>query len=185
MNIKNNVIRSERLDLKLLNLEALQLSLAGDFEVLQDLLGVEIHPEWLYEKEFIELRYQQILNNPDYQTWSIRAIVLRETGKMIGHIGFHTRPGADYLQPYAENGVEFGFTIFPEFRRNGYAREASVAVMDWAHGQHGVSEFVLTIRPDNIPSRKLAQSLGYVKVGSHVDEVDGVEDIFRLDYLPV
>ena len=155
---------------------------AKDVDALGESLGAEVPDNWFDEKELIDLRYQQIVRNPEYQTWSLRAINLREAGKMIGHIGFHTKPGASYLQPYAPNGVEFGFTIFPEFRRNGYAREASIAVMEWAHQQHSVPEFVLTISPDNLPSLKLARSLGFIKVGSHIDEVDGVEDIYRLDY---
>jgi len=33
-------------------------------------------------------------------------------GRVI-YIGFHTQPGHPYLEPYAPNGVEFGFEVFP------------------------------------------------------------------------
>ena len=62
---------------------------------------------------------------------SLRALVLRDRQVMVGYIGFHTAPGAEYLQPYAPGGVEFGFTVYPPFLRQGYAREASIAVMSY------------------------------------------------------
>lgn len=179
------LIQSPRLDLVLLEMEALQYSLAGDIRALESNLGVEVPHDWLEAKGLVEMRYEQIVHNPEYRPWSIRAITLREKRAMVGYIGFHTKPGASYLQSYAPNGVEFGYTIFPACRRNGYAREAVVALMKWAYEQHSVPEFVLSISPGNIPSLKLAQGLGFVKIGSYVDEEDGVEDIYRLDYHPV
>ena len=106
-------------------------------------------------------------------------MVLRERGVMVGHIGFHTAPGAEYLRPYAPGGVEFGFTVFPAFRRQGYAREASRALMSWANQDYGVTRFVLTVGPDNVASQALAAQLGFVRIGSHIDEVDGLEDILE------
>jgi RimJ/RimL family protein N-acetyltransferase len=71
---------------------------------------------------------------------------------MVGQIGFHTAPGADYLQPFSPGGIEFGFTVFPRFRRQGFAREASLALMRWAAQIHGMTKFVVSIRPDNSAS---------------------------------
>ena len=176
------IIRSQRLDLILLDPQALQHSLTDDLDVLQNALLVRVPADWFEEKQLVELRAQQIQCQPEYQPWSLRAITTREAQQMVGHIGFHTPPGASYLQSLAPNGVEFGYSIFPTYRRNGYAREAALAVMQWAFQQHAVSEFVLSISPDNLPSLKLAQRLGFQKIGSHVDEEDGVEDIYRLDY---
>lgn len=182
MSRNKNLIQSTRLDLVLLDSKALQRSLAEDFDSLQNYLGIGVHPDWFAVRALIELRYQQIMRTPVYQLWSLRAMILREKGMMIGHIGFHTQPRAPYLHPYAPNGAEYGFTVFPDFRSNGYAREASVALMEWAYQQEAVSKFILTISPNNIPSLKLAQGLGFKKIGSHMDEVDGVEDIYKLDY---
>jgi hypothetical protein len=53
--------------------------------------------------------------------------------------------------------------------------------MRWAQTLHGVSAFAVTISPDNCPSLALVKSLGFVRVASHTDEVDGVEDIFLLN----
>jgi RimJ/RimL family protein N-acetyltransferase len=56
--------------------------------------------------------------------------------------------------------------------------------MRWAYDHHEITEFVVSISPNNIPSLRLAKSLGFERVGSHIDEVDGLEDIFRITYRP-
>jgi RimJ/RimL family protein N-acetyltransferase len=97
---------------------------------------------------------------------------------MVGHIGFHEAPGARYLEEWCPGGIELGFTVFPVYRRKGYAREASLALMEWANRTSAVTGFVLSVAPGNLPSRSLAQSLGFSRVGTHLDEVDGPEDVF-------
>lgn len=37
----------------------------------------------------------------------------------------------------------------------------------------------MTIRPDNRPSQALTAQLGFVRIGSHIDDVDGLEDILE------
>jgi RimJ/RimL family protein N-acetyltransferase len=74
--------------------------------------------------------------------------------------------------------VEIGYTVFAPHRRNGYAREACIALLQWAHEMHGVTSCVVTISPSNLASSALAADLGFVRVGAHVDDVDGVEDVF-------
>jgi RimJ/RimL family protein N-acetyltransferase len=129
--------------------------------------------------DVITRRLAQLLADPSMQPWLLRAIGLRHTGTMVGHIGFHARPGADYLRELAPGGVEFGYTIFAPFRRRGYAREACRALMDWARREHGVTRFVVSIGPTNVASIALAQQLGFRRIGSHIDEVDGPEQIFE------
>jgi RimJ/RimL family protein N-acetyltransferase len=51
--------------------------------------------------------------------------------------------------------------------------------MRWASDVHRVKRFVLTISPDNLPSLGLAAKMGFRKIGSHVDEHGGSEDIFE------
>jgi RimJ/RimL family protein N-acetyltransferase len=122
--------------------------------------------------------------DPAYEPWSLRAMVLRSERSMVGHIGFHTAPGDEYLAPYSPGAVEYGFTVFEPYRRRGYAREAALAMMHWAGEVHNQQTFVVSIRPDNGPSLGLAAQLGFVKIGHHIDEVDGWEDIFQLRRQP-
>ena len=123
--------------------------------------------------------HQQLEEDPADQPWLLRAMVPRGSCFLAGYIGFHSAPGAAYLQPYSPEGVELGFSVFPPYRRRGYAREACLALMGWAQECHGVTRFVMTIRPDNIASQSLAASLGFVHIGSHIDDVDGLEEILE------
>lgn len=170
-------IHSERLDLVPLTPAFLQAMLEHDLARAGGILQVRILSDFLNSMDVIALRLEQLEADPTFQPWSLRAMILRERNVMIGHIGFHTAPGDKYLHAYAPGGVEFGFTVYPPFLRKGYAREASMALMRWAHQVHDVRRFVLSIRPDNIASQALAAGLGFVRVGSHIDEVDGLEDV--------
>lgn len=69
--------------------------------------------------------------------------------------------------------------MFEEYRRQGFAYEAAGALMNWARTEHGVKRFVVSISPENTPSLALAAKFGFRKIGSHIDEVDGLEEIFE------
>lgn len=173
-------IHSSRLDLIPMTPAFLRASLKGDVHEAEQQLQVSLPADWPGEHAAVlSLRLRQLDEEPALQPWLLRAMARRETGIMVGHIGFHTAPGADYLRPFSPGSVELGFTVFPSFRRQGYAREASVALMRWAVQVHDMKSFVMSIRPDNGPSQALAAQLGFVRVGSHVDEVDGLEDVLE------
>jgi RimJ/RimL family protein N-acetyltransferase len=100
---------------------------------------------------------------------------------MVGHTSFHTAPAPAYLEPYAPGGVELGYTVYPAFRRRGYATEACGGMMQWAAAAAGVRRFVLSIRPDNEPSLRIARRYGFRKVATVEDEEDGPEDVYVWD----
>jgi RimJ/RimL family protein N-acetyltransferase len=156
----------------------LEASLGGDRAQAEAILGSTIHPDWYNEEWLMRLRLNDLRKSPDYQPWSVRAIVHNRTGQMIGHTGFHTLPDPDYLRTIAPGSVEMGYTIFPNFRGQGYATEACQAMMDWAHDSHQIHCFILSISPDNEASLRIAHKLGFLRIGEHVDQEDGIEYIF-------
>jgi RimJ/RimL family protein N-acetyltransferase len=173
-------IRSDRLDLIPMTPAFLRASVNYNLHEAEQQLQLTLPTDWPGEHaNLLALRLKQLEDDPGLQPWLLRAMGLRRSGTMVGHIGFHTGPGADYLRPFSPGAVEFGFTVYASFRRQGYAREASMALMRWALETHGVRSFVMSIRPDNVPSQTLAAGLGFVRVGSHLDEVDGLEDILE------
>jgi RimJ/RimL family protein N-acetyltransferase len=178
----SSIISSERLDLIPLTPAFLAASLQGESTTAESLLGLSIPAEWFQEQTLMKLRLAQLQQNSTLQPWLLRAIALRHQPLMVGHIGFHTQPGAEYLRDLAPGGVEYGYTVFSAFRRQGFAREACGALMQWAYQEHQVTRFVVSIRPDNIPSRRLAERFGFKQIGSHMDEEDGPEDIYELHY---
>lgn len=172
-------IHSDRLQLIPFTAAFMRASLAHDLAKAEGLLGVSLPATWPDCPDLLALRLRQLEADPTLAPWLLRAIVLRSEQQMVGHIGFHEAPGPEHYREIAPGAAEFGFEIYESYRRRGYAREASLALMEWAHGEHGVTRFVLTIRPDNVPSQSLAASLGFVRIGSHIDEVDGLEDILE------
>lgn len=174
------IIRTERLNLVPMSLEFMRASLEGRLTEAELLLGASLPDGWPDSRHVLEMRIRQLEANPALAPWLLRAVVLRATHAMIGRIGFHDAPGAEYLEPYSPGAAEFGYTIAPEHRRQGYAREGVTALMNWARTEHGVGSFVLCIGPNNVPSQSLAAGLGFRKIGSHLDDIDGEEDILEL-----
>lgn len=171
------MISTPRLDLIPMTPAFLRASLEGDLATAARTAGIALPESWPDNRYVLELRLSQLESDPALQPWLLRAMSLRDSGEMIGHIGFHDAPGAPHLEEWCPGGVEMGFTVFGPHRRRGLALEAAQALMQWAREVHGVSGFVVTISPQNTASQALAARLGFVRVGSHVDEIDGVEDI--------
>ena len=73
--------------------------------------------------------------------------------------------------------AEIGYTVFTHYRGQGYAKEAAGALVDWAFAQ-GASEVYASVAPDNAPSLAVVRSLGFIQIGTQIDEVDGLELVF-------
>jgi RimJ/RimL family protein N-acetyltransferase len=173
-------ISSRRLELVSLTPTFLRAALNDDLQTAEQEPQVTLPVGWPFGRaDLLSRRLKQPDEDPSLQPWLLRGMVVRTAALMVGHIGFHGGTNADYLQSYSPGAVEFGFTVYPLFRRQGFAREASIALMRWASEVHGVTSYVLMIRPDNLASQSLAAKLGFTRVGSHIDEVDGVEDILE------
>ena len=169
-----------RLDLFPMTPPFLQASLEGNLAEAMRHLPASLPDGWPGEHSWLlKIRLPQLEKKPELQPWLVRAMVDRSLGAMVGFIGFHGPPGDESLKEFSPNAAEFGFTVLPPYRRQGYAQEASLALMQWATREHGVTEFVLTISPDNFASQALAAKLGFVRIGSHMDESDGPEDVLE------
>ena len=170
------IIRTERLDLWSMTPQFLDASLQSN---VTPEVRFSVPGEWFAERALMEMRLNDLETKPSAQPWLLRAIVERDSQQMVGHIGFHTPPDPPYLQSICPGAVEFGYTVYSAYRRRGFAYEASLGMMDWAHQRHGIVDFIASADPDNIPSVNLLAKLGFEKIGGHMDEVDGYEDIFR------
>jgi [ribosomal protein S5]-alanine N-acetyltransferase len=179
-------VESERLTLVSMSPAFLVSCMLGDRLGAKRLLGAMPDREWLAQVEFMAVRLAQLEFDPTLQPWLLRAILLRPDAAggspvMVGHIGFHSRPGPDYLADIAPQGVELGYTIYSPFRRRGYATEACQALMRWAKEQpEPGGQFVLSIRPDNEPSLAIARRFGFQMVTTYQDAEDGLEHVYVL-----
>ena len=175
-----DVISTERLDLVPMTPSFLKCTCRGRHAEAEAIIGMRIPSLWFECGSFAALRLRQFESGATSQPWLPRAIVFRGSGEMVGYIGFHTPPAPDYLKDLCPRGVEFGYTVFPAFRRQRVAWEASRALIQWASREHGVSSFVVSVSPLNPASLALISKMGFRRIGSQVDDEDGLEDIFEL-----
>lgn len=115
----------------------------------------------------LELRRMQLAADPALAPWSARAMVRREDRVMVGYINFHGAPGVNDIE--APGAAELGWSVFASERRRGYATEAALRLMDWARTEHGVRRFISSTTPENTPSLRVHEKLGFVATGEIVD----------------
>ena len=124
------------------------------------------------DEHVLGLRHGQLTADPTEEPWLYRAAVLRETGRVVGRVGFHAPPDAD-------GAVEIGYSVAPAHRRQGLATEMAVGLIGWGASQ-GARTCIASVRPDNAPSLALIRRLGFVRTGEQMDEIDGLEWVFEL-----
>jgi RimJ/RimL family protein N-acetyltransferase len=94
------------------------------------------------------------------------AVEEKATGNYIGELGF-----ADFKRdftPSIEGLPELGWALVPEFHGRGYATEALLAALQWGKSQLQKSRSVCLISPENKPSLRVAEKLGYAQTHSTV-----------------
>lgn len=174
-------VETPRLILRTLPQPALQALAAGDRAEASRLSHCDLGTFPDDQLSIVTVRLKDVGDDPDYLPWSLRAMALKPGLRFVGHFNFHSKPNADYLKELAPGAVEMGYYVLPEFRRQGLAEEAALGMMDWAARTHGVARFVISIRPENGPSVAMARKLCFARIGSHIDEEDGYEDILARD----
>jgi RimJ/RimL family protein N-acetyltransferase len=124
--------------------------------------------------------------------WRPRALV-DGNGMIVGHAGFHLPPqpleqalrDATFhgIRPPTPGGVvEIGYTVFPDFRRLGYACEAVACLVDWAFDTGDVSAILATVAPDNVASLRVLDRVGgFRRIGTCRDRSGAEEIVLRRD----
>jgi RimJ/RimL family protein N-acetyltransferase len=98
-------------------------------------------------EEFIQRQLTRYLTD-GYGLW---AVTLKTTGQVIGDCGLARQLVNDIEE------VEVGYHINRSFQKQGYATEAALGCMKLAFDQLGFSRLISMIRPENVPSRRVAE----------------------------
>ena len=91
-----------------------------------------------------------------YDTWFQFAIVLKETGELVGDIGIHFLDEENYQ-------AEIGCTLAKSQHGKGIANEALKTTIDYLFGDLKKHRISCSIDPDNIASIKMIERLGFRK----------------------
>ncbi len=161
------VLRTPRLDLLPLSLEFCEAVIEGERERAAAILG---HPlgGWpeAPELEFAFPTYAHNLRaDPSMAAWQGRAIVVRETGQVVGSVNLKGRPRL--------GRVEVGYGLLTAYRGHGYAREAARATVARAFRDPATREVIAVIDPANARSILVAESLGMRRTGELFSEHPG------------
>ncbi|MFI5349233.1 MAG: GNAT family N-acetyltransferase [Elusimicrobiota bacterium] len=95
--------------------------------------------------------------NPDAVGWACWYYVAKRRKRVVvGMGGFKGAP--------AGGSVEIGYSVVPEFRKNGYATEAVTALIDWAFGHPEVDRVYAETLPELAASIRVLEKVGFAKV---------------------
>jgi RimJ/RimL family protein N-acetyltransferase len=154
--------------------EALRALAAGDLAAANETSPVPVTP-YLAGPEARRtwaIRATQVVEDPSSAAWITGVVWDPERRLAVGKAGYHGPPD--------ERGmVEVGYSIDPQYRRQGYARAALRALVDRAAREPGVTTVWASVSPDNVASRDLVLSEGFVVVGEQIDEEDGLEIVYE------
>jgi RimJ/RimL family protein N-acetyltransferase len=90
------------------------------------------------------------------------AVEERASGRFIGETGFVE--GRRAIEPSLIGVPEIGWGFVPEMHGKGYALEAARAARDWGVKHFGSVAMRCIIAPENAPSIRLAQKLGFTEL---------------------
>jgi RimJ/RimL family protein N-acetyltransferase len=80
---------------------------------------------------------------------------LKDTSEFVGQCGLRFQKDID-----GKDEVEVGYLFVRKFWNLGLATEAAKASMDYAHTVLGYNRLISLIRPENMPSRRVAEKNG-------------------------
>lgn len=184
MHGRTESIVSNRLTLQLIGLEVLRCFACGDRSGARKNADFVISDQCpLFNLPRVGKRLQLIDQDADQHAWMYRAIINQANNTMVGYISFHHQPPdpdlSGYFDPALGHAVELGYAIEPDQRRNGFATEAVKAMMSWAYSHKKIRSFILTIGHRNVASLAMAEHLGFRKIGTRMDDVDGLEYVYH------
>jgi RimJ/RimL family protein N-acetyltransferase len=97
-------------------------------------------------------------NRARYQTdgSGLWAVEWRASGRLVGDCGLVRQS----LEGVTDSVLEVGYHVLPDWQGRGIATEAAAACLKHAHERLGAARLYAFVRPENLPSRRVAEKLG-------------------------
>jgi RimJ/RimL family protein N-acetyltransferase len=141
--------------------------LPGLRAIMEDAETMTAYEGAFSEAEIVAWLDRQQANYREYG-FGLWAVVLRETGEMIGQCGI-TWQDID-----GQRVLEVGYLFNRAFWHHGYATEAARACRDWAFAELDADEVFAQVRDTNIASMNVAIRLGMTIRSRFVKHFRGV-----------
>lgn len=148
-------LETERLILRAHRLEDFEPSAAmwGDEEVTRFIGGKPFTPEEVWQRM---LRYPGHWALLGFGYWVLEE---KATGAFVGEAGLLNLNRS--IEPPLGDAPEAGWVLAPTAQGKGYATEAMTCAIAWTEAQLLPSRTVCMISPQNTPSIRVAEKLGY------------------------
>ena len=163
------VIETERLLLREMkddDFQALYKVLA-DTEIMQ-------HYPYAFDENRVRNWIQRNIDRYRIFGFGLWAVCLKETDEVIGDCGLTMQLINGQIKP------EIGYHIKADKQRNGYAKEASIAVRDWTFNNTPFNVIYSYMKYTNMPSCKTAISWGCKLVDEFKDDINEITKVFAI-----
>lgn len=155
--IGTNEIETERLILRRFEYtddEAMLKYWIAD-EKIQSLYSEPVYTTKEAVKELLD-KYISSYENDDYYRW---AIIERTTGECIGQIAY-------FLVDSKNHFAEIEYCIGSEFQCNGFATEATKAVIAYGFDKMNLHKVQICTKTINLPSKRVIEKCGFTYEGT-------------------
>jgi [ribosomal protein S5]-alanine N-acetyltransferase len=128
-----------------------------DADALADVLGDPVAMQYYpaaFDRKGVEEWIAQNLERYRRDGHSLWAMLLKGSGELIGDCGCALQ------EVEGKNEVEIGYHVRRDLWGKGYATEAARACMDYAFTTLRAGRVISMIRPENAPSRRVAEKNG-------------------------
>jgi ribosomal-protein-alanine N-acetyltransferase len=123
--------------------------------ILGDPLTMEYYPAPL-NRTGIESWIRRNMERYERHGHGLWAMLLKDSSELIGDCGCVLQ------EVEGINQMEVGYHVRRDLWNNGYATEAARACMEYAFERLGATRVISMIRPENVPSRRVAEKNGLV-----------------------
>lgn len=149
----------------------------NDFEALYKVLAdSDIMQHYPYTFDDARVRGWIDKNIERYRIFGfgLWAVCRKETGEMIGDCGLTMQLIGGQIKP------EIGYHIRADHQRKGYAREAAIAVRDWAFCNTPFNILYSYMKATNEPSSRTAIAYGCRQVDEFADDANDMIKVFAI-----
>jgi len=174
-----SLLLTPRLRLVPITVPMVEAVMFGRREAAEALVKAKMPERWpnrdLVERAFTA-SLEAIRADPEVRLWGDRVMVLPGAGgepdRVVGSVVFHGRPD--------EGGVaEIAYGVEEASQAQGYATEAVGASVDWAFTQPGVRAVQAATFAWHVPSLRVIEKVGMVRVGTREHELLGEMLVFE------
>ena len=163
------IIETERLFLREMD--------ENDFDALYEVLAdadIMQHYPYTFDENRVRNWIQRNIERYRIFGFGLWAVCLKETGEMIGDCGLTMQFINGEIKP------EIGYHIGADKQRNGYAKEAAIAVRDWTFNNTPFQIVYSYMKYTNEPSEKTAISYGCKQVDEYKDDENEITKVFAI-----